>query len=249
MIGFPGLASRTGLVNGNLTLSDGSTGNAILKGEFDAVGWFLFFLKIPANTAPTVVTREAIVTRISTEVDPDLGSIPTPFEVFRTRHIDRKRWGATTYWEQQLPVSGQPPHTFDFSWRAGAPVGSTEIANARERFFSPFVAPDPNTYREVRSVPDAFSFLDGAPGTTSGLATTFSASYITDPELVFFPVELKQGQYLRITSRKYDEQAVTYTGTAYTSPNLVDTVPTSGPSVSEYEIAGGFPLEAWMFRV
>ena len=251
--------SLTQTATGNNVLSDGSTGNFIYRGTFGPdgiwpLGQFLVFIKLPyLSSSSLVYTREAIVTKVSTEVDATLGSIPPDEVVFRTRHISRKHWAGQTYWERRTTVGTMAPYTINFAWVAGVPIGATQInVEARKRFYDPFVPVlDVGTVSVTSSdpaLPDNF-LDDELKSNVDGTRLSHTGHYSTDPEWVFFTTDLVRGQYLRFTSRLYEEQATRYSSGAYTTPLLDDSVPSTGPSGSESEISGGFTYTATVVRV
>ena len=216
-----------------------------------SVGTFLCFLKLPLRnqlSVTTSLTREIIVTRLSTEVDATTGSIPGPEEVFRTRHIEKKRWAMQNYWERQFqrPFTS---YTFDFSWIAGL----TTVSEARKRYSDPFLPPfEAGVVTETQTVPDAYSILSATPTTTDGRELDEQGRFNTDPEWIFFPVVIQTGQSLRFELKKYDEQAVRHNGTYFDGPYLDDSVPAAGPSGSEFPVstfAGEVWFETWLLRV
>jgi hypothetical protein len=249
--------SLTQTATGNNVLSDGSTGNFIYRGTFGTdgiwpLGQFLVFIKMPYLSSSTLVyTREAIVTKVSTEVDATLGSIPPDEVVFRTRHISRKHWAGQTVWERRVVTPSGIVFIGDFTWAPDVPIGSTQISEARKRFYDPFVPvladSDSQFYNLLSDVPD--TLLDAIKSNVDGTRLSHTGHYSTDPEWVFFTTDLVRGQYLRFTSRLYEEQATRYSSGAYTTPLLDDSVPSTGPSGSESEISGGFTYTATVVRV
>lgn len=250
--------SLTQTATGNNVLSDGSTGNFIYRGTFGPdgiwpLGQFLVFIKLPyLSSSSLVYTREAIVTKVSTEVDATLGLIPPDEVVFRTRHISRKHWAGQTYWERRQVTASGGGFNGSFEWLAGVPIGATQInVEARKRFYDPFVPvladSDTQFYATLPDVPD--TLLDAIKSNVDGTRLSHTGHYSTDPEWVFFTTDLLRGQYLRFTSRLYEEQATRFSSGAYTTPLLDDSVPSTGPSGSESEISGGFTYTATVVRV
>ncbi len=248
-----GYASIIGLLN---------AGGVDCYVDSNSVGMFLCFAKMPfvsaASVPDQVYARELTVTRISTEIDPSTGTIPADEVVFRTRHIDRRRWAGQTYWERRTSTfnSFTLIYTHSFRWVAGAPVGSTQInVESRKRFYDPFVPVlDVGTVAVTSSDPATpDTYLDDVKTDVDGQAFASNGYYNTDPEWCFFPVELKQGQSLEGVTRWYKESAVSYDATAgeYTTPFLDDSVPSSGPSGSEDEVSAlsSFGTVIYLLRV
>lgn len=227
--------------------------------DSNAIGTFLCFVKLPyissgfgSISPPRIYTRETTITRASTLVDPSIGTIPADEVVFRTRHIDRRRWGGNFFWERRSPhfanIPFPPPSTSTaFQWVAGAPIGATQINEARKRYYDPFLPfTPPAAVPEIIPNPAPDDYLSDAKNTVNGAAYEPEGYYNTDPEWCFFQVEMKEGQSLVGVNKMYVERAVTYDATAgaYSSPFLDDSIPNSGPSGSEFEIT-----DPWNFQV
>ena len=231
--------------------------------DSNSVGTFLCFAKMPfvsaASIPDRVYTRELTITRISTEVDPSTGTIPADEVVFRTRHIDRRRWAPQTFWERRYAyfanIPFPPPSTSTaFRWIAGAPLGATQISEARKRYYNPFVSViPPANVPEIIANPAPDDYLSDAQSDIDGQAFASNGYYNADPEWCLFPVEIKQGQSLIGATRWYRESAVSYDATAgeYTTPFLDDSVPSSGPSGSEDETSAlsSFATVIYLLRV
>ena len=237
----------------------GTVGSASYFVDSNAIGMFLCFIKMPfvsASSNPDLVfTREVTITRISTEIDPGTGLIPSDEVVFRTRHIDRRRWGGTFAWERKTTTGSVPTLTHRFTWIAGVPFPANP-PEARKRFYDPFVLVknDPPGFVDVTSAdasPD--TFLDAVRSTLTGQEIASNGWYNADPEWCFFPVEIKPGQSLQGVTAWYKESAVSYdSGSgAYTTPFLDDAVPSSGPSGSEDAVTalGSFPTVIHLLRI
>jgi hypothetical protein len=228
-----GIASIFGSMGGNGTPS---------FVEHKSVGTFLCFVKMPRvfifGPPYRAFTRELTVTLSSTEVDPSTGLIPADEVVFRTRHIDRLRWGGSVFYEDKTTTGFTGPYTHSFRWLR---FGYTPGPGTRKRFYDPFVSVlDPGIV-EVSS-PD-FSpdtYLDAVRSDEPDQELEPSQYYTSEPDWCFFPVELKPGQFLTANTRFYEEEPVSYDATAgeYSTPFLDDSVPTSGPSGSEVERTG-----------
>lgn len=239
----------------------GTVGSAGYFADSNSIGMFLCFIKMPfvsASSNPDLVfTREVTITRISTEIDPGTGLIPADEVVFRTRHIDRRRWGGNTYWERRTAVGSTSPFTISFTWVLGVPVGATQInIEARKRFYDPFVPVlDVGTVSVTSSDPATpDNYLDDElKSNVDGTAFLSNGWYSADPEWCFFPVEIKPGQSLQGVTAWYKESAVSYDSGAgaYTTPFLDDAVPSSGPSGSEDAVTalGSFPTVIHLLRI
>jgi hypothetical protein len=237
----------------------GTFGSSFYFADSNSLGMFLCFIKMPfvpsSSNPDQVYTREVTVTRLSTEIDPGTGLIPADEVVFRTRHIDRRRWGGTFAWERKTTTGFLPPYTHRFTWIAGVPFPAN-TPEARKRFYDPFVLVknDPPGYVDVVSSDSSpESYLDAVRSTLTGQEVASNGWYSAEPEWCFFPVEIKQGQYLRGVTTWYKESAVSYDSGAgaYTSPLLDDAVPVSGPSNSEDLVTplGSFGTLIYLLRI
>ena len=238
----------------------GTVGSAGYFADSNSLGMFLCFIKMPfvsASSNPDLVfTREVTITRTSTEIDPGTGLIPADEVVFRTRHIDRRRWAGQTFWERRsayfVPGPFPPPSTStQFQWIIGAPLGATQISEARKRYYSPFLPP--GAASEIIANPAPDDYLSDASSDVDGTAYASNGYYNADPEWCLFPVEIKQGQSLLGVTNWYKESAISYDSTAgeYTTPFLDDSVPSSGPSGSEDAVTalGSFPTVIHLLRI
>jgi hypothetical protein len=229
--------------------------------DSNSVGMFLCFIKMPFVSASSnpdqVYAREVTVTRLSTEIDPGTGLIPADEVVFRTRHIDRRRWAGQAFWERRYAffanIPFPPPSTSTgFRWIAGTPLGATQVSEARKRYYNPFVPViPPANVPEIIANPAPDDYLSDAQSNMDGQAFESNGYYNAEPDWCFFPVEIKKGQSLLGVTKWYKESAVSYDATAgeYTTPFLDDSVPNSGPSGSEEEVSALFDTAIHLLRI
>lgn len=213
--------------------------NFVLVGQFNAIGLFLVGIEITghASNATTYLTK---VTRQSTLVDPDLGSIPPDEEVFRTRHVQRRFWSPSPMWVQYQVVSAGPTLGYYYWSNTASPTFPNGANNAH--YSSPFVKP-----ASWASSPSPTP-LSTTPSTDP--ADRYAADFVNplvQPDPVFFVCELKEGQSLYFENKAYQDDPFRDDPT---TPHLDDVIPTTtDASDSEIEITHDGSVLAWMVRI
>jgi hypothetical protein len=222
---------------GSLALvSTGNTpGDFTLAGQYGAVGRFMVCIDIAVNVSDLPMTYLVKVTRKSTLVDPDLGSIPPDDEIFRTRHVQRRFWNASPLWVQTRELySG----VLKYAWTE-IPTFPNLSFNAH--YSSPFVRP--GTWDSAPSVTP----LSTDPSTDPADRYPSNEPIRVPADPVFFYCDLKAGQSLQFESSCYVDDPFRDDAT---TPYLDDTIPTTTDvSGSEVEQTFSGSVVAWMIRI
>lgn len=210
---------------GELALFSTPIGNAppILYPAHSSVGKFLvcFQLTVPAGAGYSYLTKAIRSDGV---------------EVFRSRHVQREFWKG--YFWIELPASF--PAT-GFFWYDQTLGGSGFFTNANTlHYFDPFRKPE-------NWATNSPTVMPATPSSDPADRYTADSSIVVQPEPVFFLVDLKDGQHVRLETTSYRDDPFN----AGSTPTLSDTIPTT-TDASPSEVVQGTnagTMQAWMLRI